>query len=318
MTRFILLFLLSFLIQSCNNNPSHEVIFSIKQDELDRLKLQYYSDYFSFIGRDKKGLVAFAIDNNRGQDQNTWQADHFVVLYDELSGWKKVQGNGLYTNEKKLLKTIPDSKYFQFRGDASNGIEMTSQINQLRLSISPIRKVIHNQQGLSHYQLGSASATLYWNDRKIEGRLIHEYLYLPAFNRLSRRYANIFDDFHGFYASVEGQGDFYLHIQKGDFFSQLTGKDDGFLVYNGKAHELKQVQGSATVRSMALGFYRWPKQWRGSFTIKNQNYDFSFSLQNKNNIANWIIGGFAMGIFSGQIKSQQNSLKVTGIAELIL
>ena len=28
-------------------------------------KLAYYSDYFSFIGRDAAGLVALALDNNR-------------------------------------------------------------------------------------------------------------------------------------------------------------------------------------------------------------------------------------------------------------
>src|SRR5262245_38169635 len=29
--------------------------------------LAYYSDYFSFVGEDAQGRVAFALDNNRGQ-----------------------------------------------------------------------------------------------------------------------------------------------------------------------------------------------------------------------------------------------------------
>ena len=46
----------------------------------------YYSDYFSFIGEDEYGKVAFALDNNRGRDGDTWQAEHFVVMHDEHRG----------------------------------------------------------------------------------------------------------------------------------------------------------------------------------------------------------------------------------------
>jgi len=43
--------------------------------------LLYCSDYFSFIGKDENDRVAGALENNRGQDGNTWQAEHFVVLH---------------------------------------------------------------------------------------------------------------------------------------------------------------------------------------------------------------------------------------------
>jgi hypothetical protein len=50
------------------------------------------SDYFSFVGADEQGHVAFAIDNNRGRDSNAYsnayQAEHFyAVLHDEHHGW---------------------------------------------------------------------------------------------------------------------------------------------------------------------------------------------------------------------------------------
>ncbi len=46
------------------------------------------SDYFSFVGADEQGHVAFAIDNNRGRDGNAYQAEHFyAVLHDEHHGW---------------------------------------------------------------------------------------------------------------------------------------------------------------------------------------------------------------------------------------
>lgn len=61
-------------------------------------RLAYHSDYFSFIGRDAVGFVAFALDNNRGVEGSHYQAEHFGVLYDQKSGWERLvsrrnQGN---------------------------------------------------------------------------------------------------------------------------------------------------------------------------------------------------------------------------------
>ncbi|UCD78892.1 MAG: hypothetical protein JSW26_26405 [Desulfobacterales bacterium] len=75
-------------------------------------KLAYYSDYFSFIGRDANGFVAFALDNNRGVDGSEYQAEHFGVLYDEKSGWVKLLGIGGYENVHRKLKQIPNSPHF--------------------------------------------------------------------------------------------------------------------------------------------------------------------------------------------------------------
>jgi hypothetical protein len=43
-------------------------VFSVPASELQDLRLSYFSDSFSFVGEDEKGKVAFALDNNRGQD----------------------------------------------------------------------------------------------------------------------------------------------------------------------------------------------------------------------------------------------------------
>ena len=37
--------------------------------------LLYVSDYISFVGEDSQGRVAFALDNNRGRDGESWQAE---------------------------------------------------------------------------------------------------------------------------------------------------------------------------------------------------------------------------------------------------
>ena len=48
----------------------------------DLSRLEYYSDYFSFTGQDSQGFVAFAMDNNRGRDGDSYQAEHFLKFYD--------------------------------------------------------------------------------------------------------------------------------------------------------------------------------------------------------------------------------------------
>ncbi len=306
------------LVSACSNTPPKEMIFSISQDQLSQLQLSYYSDYFSFVGWDENGAVAFALDNNRGQDGDTWQAEHFVVLFDEQLGWQSPHGNGAYDNPGEILVTIPDSGHFTFKGGTDSGIEINSPINKLKLTTAPINTIIDNKQGLSQYKLGSAEATLQWENRVLKGRVIHEYLFLPAFNRLTRSYTGIFDDFHGIYATVDNMGDFYFHSQKSDFLAALTGYDEGFLVINGEAFPLTEFSVNANDRNQALGLYRWPVQWKGMFKTHNENFEFVINMQQQNNIANWVIGGFAMGIISGELKTKNAVLKIFGLGELII
>src|SRR5690348_9200299 len=95
--------------------------------------LIYVSDYFSFVGEDHKGHVAFALDNNRGRDGDAYQAEHFLVLHDERQGWVKLAGNGLFQNTKGDLRTIPDSPFFRFQGTPRTGLTITSDMNHLTL-----------------------------------------------------------------------------------------------------------------------------------------------------------------------------------------
>ena len=74
--------------------------------------LLYVSDYVSFVGEDTQGRVAFALDNNRGRDGESWQAEHFVVLHDEHEGWISLQGSGSYENSMHELQSIPPSSFF--------------------------------------------------------------------------------------------------------------------------------------------------------------------------------------------------------------
>ena len=79
--------------------------------------LVYVSDYFSFVGADEHGRVAFAIDNNRGRDGDAFPAEHlYIVLHDERRGWTDLAGQGRYENTTRELLPIPDSPTFRFVG----------------------------------------------------------------------------------------------------------------------------------------------------------------------------------------------------------
>jgi len=307
-----------FICASCTHNPPLENIFTISQEELNKLQLEYYSDYFSFVGEDNQGKVSFAIDNNRGQDQRSWQADHFLVMHDEHKGWQSLIGNGLYPNTNGLLKQIPDSEYFQFRGTPQTGMKLLSQANKLELQIEPLQNRLSKNEGLSIYQMNSGTAVLSWNDRTIPGRVIHEFLYLPAFNRLSRKYLGVFKDFHGIYAKIGNYGDLYIHSQDNPVMAKLIGLNNGFIVMNNETLPLNNLIINPQDRSFRIGLHRWPDDWQGSFDYVGKQQPFSLQLKQRNDIANWFIGGFAMGIVNGTVQINDEKIEVYGLGEVIL
>jgi hypothetical protein len=288
-----------------------EKIYSNNSQNQKDITLSYYSDYFSFVGNDSDGRVAFALDNNRGQDGDKFQAEHFLVLHDEHKGWQKVQGNGAYPNPGKELKIIPNSEAFQFDGNPEEGMQIVSPSNQLKLSIKPIQYHLENKNGMAHLLMGSASAELQWGDRRIQGRVIYEYIFLPQFNRLSRGYTGLWKDFHGIYLMVEGGGDFYYHSQKSELLMPLVGEISGFY-FSKKGHPtvLSGIDIKPSNFINAKGTYQWPGSWMGTFNRGSASYGIHVQLSERKTISNWITGGFSMGILSGEISSEKEILKV--------
>ena len=109
-----------------------------EEPSLPDSSLLYVSDYFSFVGEDANGRVAFALDNNRGRDGESWQAEHFVVLHDEREGWISLKGTGSYENSTHELQNIPTSSFFQIDGTPQTGFSIVSPPNELTLSVEPI------------------------------------------------------------------------------------------------------------------------------------------------------------------------------------
>ncbi len=280
--------------------------------------LLYVSDYFSFIGRDEDGHVAFALDNNRGRDGDSWQAEHFVVLHDEQDGWVTLVGSGEYENAEKELERIPDSSDFQFQGSPEAGIVIESARNNLTLQVQPIsNRVVQAYEG-GAYRLGSASGTLTWKGRVLRGRVIYEYFMKPDFNRLSRTYWGLWKHFQGLYLVVEGVGDLYIHSQESDMLAPLVGTLNGFLAIDEKTEPFQALQVTLLDHSQAWGLYRWPTGWGINWVSQQGSGHARLAVQELEQMGNWVIGGFAMGIVRGKVSYNGQEYTVYGLAELIM
>ncbi|NIO04065.1 MAG: hypothetical protein GTN74_05465 [Proteobacteria bacterium] len=148
-------------------------------------RLAYYSDYFSLVGADNEDRVAFAIDTNRGQNGDEFQAEHFVVLHDEHLDWQRIEGTGSYPNSSGMLDGIPDSRYFRFMGTPEKGVMIESSVNNMTLRVRLISMHMSRRVGNQDKRLGPAPATLEWRGRTLEGRAIYEFVHFDNWNRLT-------------------------------------------------------------------------------------------------------------------------------------
>ncbi len=287
-------------------------------DALPDSSLIYVSDYFSFVGQDDQGHVAFALDNNRGRDGDRYQAEHFLVLHEEGHGWVKLDGNGFFDNREHGLRTIPDSPFFSFDGSPRAGMTITSAINRLTLRIDAIPQRTGNRHQGAVTWMGSAPAVLTWKDRTLQGRVIYEYVMMPNFNRLTRTYWGMWKEFQGLYLSAGGTGDVYLHSQRSERIAPLVGMLAGFAAFNEASLPMRDLNVDILDRDWAFGFYRWPTAWRVTWTGPQGPAVLTLTQTDRRGIGNWVIGGFSMGIVRGEFVYGGATLEIYGLAELIM
>lgn len=285
-------------------------------------ELAYYSDYFSFIGRDGVGYVVFALDNNRGVDGADFQAEHFGVMYDQRSGWVPLSGTGDYDNSKGQLVRIPDSPAFKFEGTPETGVTIRSKENGLSLKIDPLVTHLAASREKRSQHWGSAGAVLSWNGRAIPGRVIYEYLVVQGWNRLSRTYAGTWDNFQGFYLVL----DFGDAGKWRDLYLRSEGKGDhrrthGFVTAENWHGPICSSRFKADRKAFNFGFYRWPQRWQIQVKLKHKEDSAPGRLDlhqvSRQNQGNWIIGGFAMSVVAGELHRNGETIPVLGWVELI-
>lgn len=277
-------------------------------------EVAYVSDYISFVGSDDQGRVAFALDANRGRDGDEYQAERFVVMHDEHAGWIELAGDGEYENTHNQLVDIPDSRDFRFTGSPDEGLTLESPTNDLTLTVAAVPERIR-QGGDGLFRMGSAAATLQWQGRTIDGRVIYEGLARTGVNRLSGiSFGSSSGRFQGLYLRVGDGDDFYIHHRERDGEIEVI----SFATFNGQTMHPEEIEFEVEDVRQAPGFYRWPTAWTVRFEGENGPATLTAELHSRNLIVTWILGGFAMGIVEGTLEYDGRRMPVYGFGELIM
>lgn len=287
-------------------------------DDFPGATLIYISDYFSFIGQDHQGHVAFALDNSRGRDGDTYQAEHLVLLHDDRQGWVELEGSGRYDNSGKQLKTIPQSPFFRFAGMPYTGMTIVSENNRLSLKMSPIVRRTRTRHDGAVVSMGTAQAVLAWNGRTIPGRVTYESFMMPNVNRLTHTYWDMWNEYQGFYLRMGLDGDLYFHSQKSERLSPLMGFRDGFMALHSESDVMKDMNVEVLGRELAWGFYRWPTAWRVTWIAPKGPAVVILKQLSRTSIGNWAVGGFSMAVVAGELEYEGEKRPVYGLVELIM
>jgi hypothetical protein len=288
-------------------------------------KLVYFSDYFSFVGEDSQGHMAFAIDNNRGRDVDAYQAEHLVFLHDEKQGWLDVPGVRTYQpyeDKSGELRRIPDSPVFSFEGEPSTGLVIRGLSAPLVLTLTPLElKVIRSAED-KVFAMASAPAQLQWKDRTLQGRVIYEYLVLKDQNRLSRgMLKQLFSSFsfQGLYLMTPNGHDLYMHKQEwnsggGEGLAPLL----GFYNENDHVVETQDLRFEVTGRKQGPGLFRWPASWMATWaTPAHGTAHLEARASDLRSVRSLLFGGYAMGIVRGTVEQEGKQVPVYGWSELV-
>ena len=149
---------------------------------------------------------------------------------------------------------------------------------------------------------------------------MHEHLSMPNFNRLARRYPDLWTESYGFYVWIGNRGDhLYLHSQEDTTrLSPLIGNLVGLSVFDQQGEPMKGLQLKVIRHKQAFGFYRWPLEWTATWQTHQGEGSITISLSDLKVITNFIFGGLAMGIIQGEVTFNGEQQPVYGLAELLI
>ncbi len=280
----------------------------------------YYSDYYSFVGRDEKGYVYLAHDNNRGRTGEQYYADQWIAMFDEARGWIDVTGSAHYPNPQRALDWIPPSDHFRFSGKPETGVIMVGDTSAMRKTVEPLPRTLYRENADGIFWVGGAPATLEWKGRTLKGRVVFEYLQRHNWNRFTADFGRNWQNFNGLYLLTDTGHDYYVHYHERQGGSDLNGKLVGLASWSTPAPvtdlEFKISQ------SVAVDYrtYRWPDRWQVDFGHAGKRWRLELATEHRRLIADGESGGFAMSVVKGTIADRDGTDRfgVVGWGELLI
>jgi hypothetical protein len=281
-----------------------------------------FSNYYSFVGYDEQGWIAFAIDNNRRRTDGEYEIEHATFYYETGEGFVDIPGYGSYTPIKQEIETIPDSEYFRFSKENGTTIIQSLKTN-LELRFGSMSSVFEAESNRSFFSYGVAPAELRRNGRVLKGRIIFEKFNITDF-RFSLTNWELMSNFitnrkfHGIYLMTEDYEDIYLRGTNFKASWAKTPEAFGFASEKGRVALLDKVKIEAKKHKQAKGLYRWPTQWQVSWG-ENDMSKLTINEVESKVFSSWFIGGFVMVYVTGEVTLKSGETKkVSGFAELIL
>jgi hypothetical protein len=241
-------------------------------------------------------------------------------MYDEKEGWVDLEGSQHYENSDELLERIPDSAFFQFRGSFEAGTTMLSAVNAVMMTVGPLPRVLHRENADGIFWVGGAPATLEWKGRRLQGRVLAEYLQRHNWNRFTADFTANWRNFNGLYLMTDADADFYMHYHEREGGSDLTGRLVGLASW-GTPAPIAHIDFRIIESEPADGGkYRWPTRWQVDFQHGDKVYRLSLERRTQKHISHWDTGGFAMSVVSGTIVAHAGgeNFDVSGWAELLI
>lgn len=311
--------------QPADGDPPQAAIPQLAEALVEGADTAYVSDYISFAGSDSMGFVAFALDNNRGRAGADYQAEHFVALFDERRGWIDVEGYDSFANDEGVLLGYPESPYFEFVGEPYALESIRSKSAPLNLSIGELEERITERDDTTVFSLASGPAALVWDGRRIEGRVIYEYLAIRGANRLAgMSVRGVWDmlvggpDFQGLYLASENGEDLYVHLARSSAASGLAESPlMAFSTRDNLTQPIENLVFDVADFDAALGFYRWPAAWRLRWETDCGRATLTVDSLAHDTQTNWVLGGFAMRGVRGLVSCGGETKEIYGLAELI-
>ncbi|MBK9453551.1 MAG: hypothetical protein IPN95_30025 [Bacteroidetes bacterium] len=237
--------------------------------------------FIVFAGQDAKGKVVFVMENtqSRGDKWDWTQASQAAWLYDENSGWVKLKNPYGKPFQKNSGKRIGGEWQYQFAAGYQPKMSVHSDENDLHLSVLADQVALKSKSRNAQMVIANGAGSLTWKDRKLTGKVyMRDDLHL-GMGSSDLYFANAKGSHReAFHVGVGESGIMSMVRTNAKDFVPLAGEMNLSLLLDSVSALAENLQVEATAWKR-LGFYEFPTEWQGTFSIEGRQAMFKLISQ---------------------------------------